>query len=171
MTDVKKEITERLKKEIEARLEKMKQELFALVDSKKVKEEWPKVGDKVYLLYSDGSMTLCKWDGDEVDTAFLKRGNAFRTKEEAERIRDLRIKKREVIKEMRRISGNFKPDWCNFKQKKYCLACGHQTKSWMIKLFRTNQYSNLPAFPTQEKAQEAIDTLGDLLNVLLEEDV
>jgi hypothetical protein len=126
---------------------------------------WPKVGDKYYYVSGDGVVDYDTYmPTDEVDIGRMSQGNIKRTLEEAERERD----RRAVMTELRGMANGFVPDWGHKNNKvKWFLEMDdysviHAIGSYQIR--RMNQVY----FRTKEDAQDAIEALGDRLNVLFE---
>ncbi|MBO6542333.1 MAG: hypothetical protein JJ965_04195 [Alphaproteobacteria bacterium] len=67
-------------------VERLLAELQADVEALKTEpsDAWPKVGDFVYVVLSNGKIMEAVWMGTEDDNLVLKRGLIFRTRKEAE---------------------------------------------------------------------------------------
>jgi len=67
-------------------VERMLAELQADVEALKTEpgDEWPKYGGNVYVLHPGGDITPYVWNDSAIKRDCLKRGNVFRTREEAE---------------------------------------------------------------------------------------
>ncbi len=86
--------------------------------------------DKYYSIASDGFITteICKLETQYEDGQRIALGNAFLTREEAEK--ELARRRAKVILE--RDTKGFKPDWTDESQDRFCVSfylfCGNRTK-------------------------------------------
>ena len=62
---------------------------------------WPQVWDKYFLIEGGGDVCSRNWDSHNYDRLCLEMGNAFRTREEAER----EVKRRKVTAKLRAIAA------------------------------------------------------------------
>ena len=148
-------------------IEKEQQELRKIIETpdKPTHNREPKIDEVYYYNNGDGEVYRVVWGDDAFDKASLAVGNVYRTRKEAER----EVKRRKVITKLWDLSEGFVPSWSD-QDRKYYIYYDHDDIRWDASWCRFNQGSfNVPYFDTEEAAQHAIDTLGDELNILLEE--
>ena len=121
----------------------------------------PKVGEDYYFIGCDGSAEGTYNEGNDTDKRIIKQGNAYRTKEEAERARD----KQEVTQRLRELAGGYM-----FKDgaDNWYLFYNTDVKEWITGFCLFSFYPNATYFPTEKVALAARDELGQRLDVLLE---
>lgn len=117
-------------------------------------------GDTFYFLHSNGGITKSLFYNDH---GFAKMGNAYHTREEAERARDRQI----LIAELKAELDGDKCDWGDEGQKKYCLYYSYRRKEWD---WGVRMLCKTPLTLYSTKARpDIIEKYGDRLNLLLED--
>ncbi len=143
-------------------LEKKYEELGAEIEALKNPKPWPQEGDEYWVITETGKIQRralrIKTQFDETNAV----GNAFRTREEAER----EASRRKVMKKLKDLAGDWKPDWNSDTEQKYFLGFD---RCWIATFIVGIRCPFTIYFPTREAGQAAIDELGDELNVLLED--
>ena len=127
------------------------------IEGKESKKEWPKVGDRVWCLFTNGIVADCYFNS--VFMGELKMGNIFRTKKEAEAERE----KRFLITALWQEPGARKFVKGEDNWQIFCEGPIIGATMWT----RNNYLTNLPFFDTSEKGRAVIGKYGDRLKILL----
>lgn len=112
---------EELEKKIKE-LDKQKIELQQKleVEKQKTEFEYPFEENENYFTISlNGNVTRSMWNNHIFDTTKYSQGNAFKTKEAAERERDKRALLTRFRQFRDKCNGDWKPDWNNIKEGRY----------------------------------------------------
>ena len=120
---------EALKKEIKE-LDKQKIELQKEleIENQKTEIEYPFEENEIYFTVSlSGNVISTTWTNHTFDTERYSQGNAFKTKEAAERERDRRILLTRFRQFRDKCNGDWKPDWNNIHEGRYYIHL-YQTK-------------------------------------------
>lgn len=75
----------------------------------------PKADENYWCIYTDGDIMYSAWKNGNADKKLLSIGNIYKTKEEAEKARDIQLAKVRVRNAIAEANGNWIPDW-NDKQ-------------------------------------------------------
>ena len=148
-------------------IEKEQQELREIIETpdKPTHNREPKIGEVFYSINGMGYVYREVWMGDIMDEAKLAIGNVYRTRKEAER----EFKRRKVITKLWDLNEGFVPSWSTVSRN-FSIYYNHYYSEWDAAWCGCNQgLFNVPYFATKAAAQRAIATLGDELNILLEE--
>ena len=148
-------------------IEKEQQELRKIIETpdKPTHNREPKIDEVYYYINGMGNVHREVWGDDAFDKASLANGNVYRTRKEAER----EVKRRKVITKLWDLSEGFVPSWSD-KDRKHSIYYDHYYSRWGAAWCGCCQgLFNVPYFATKAAAQRAIATLGDELNILLEE--
>lgn len=81
--------------------------------AEQVENGWPQYGDECFYIDSDGDILSLSWDGVDLDRGLLAFGNAFKSKEDARKVRDWLTARRILIEDTK----GFKPNWCVLENK------------------------------------------------------
>lgn len=116
----------------------------------------PREGDKYYTIDSVGCVASCIYGNDCVDELFIRIGNCFESKEEAEHM----VEKLKIINKLRELSnGDF---YRNCTEVKYVIWYDSTCKKIKI---NTHEYiRELPFsiyFATKKDAEKAVLTIGE----------
>ena len=116
----------------------------------------PGEGDKYYTIDSIGCAASCFYGDDEVDKLFIRIGNCFESKEDAEHM----SKKLQIIAKLRELSNiNFNED---LDEQKWYITYNHATET--VEYDTTYHVQRMPFsiyFKNQEDCGNAIDTIGE----------
>lgn len=136
-------------------------------------DSWPKLGDAYFYVDCAGEIGRNDRVDDWVDAGRFAIGNAYRTKEEAER----EVERRKVLTQLRKLAkaslGGTKIDWTGDAQYKWQIRFAHDAADggeFGAVNWRAIQYQGAVAFATEQAAKAAIETIGaDRLMLLLED--
>ena len=151
---------------LQERIEKMEKELAELKASVVV---WPKVGEKYWVVNTEGRAIELDFNDDKFDAGCIDIGNIFRTKEEAVR----EIERRKVLNELRKLAkaalGAVKCDW-KIEKEKWYVGYSHTSCEWFVSCTYRLESFGVVYFPTEETALAALETIGaDRMMLLLED--
>lgn len=137
----------------------VRDELTAAIERAQTKpaDEWPRVGDTVWVLQANG---IARWGygGRDDDRALLARGAIYRTQAEAERADQRRIVEAE-LRRMAREAGPIISPWYELRKGATC---------WIV--LTMSHLSGMPRFPTRAAAEAAISAITpERLDLLLDE--
>ena len=138
----------------------VKEGFMDLLEKPKPKSVWDlKNGDVYYFLTSYGYVMKTVWVNTDADNEKLSIGNAFLTEEDAEFARE-RLK---VITELKRYAKEFSDeDWARGScVKKYYIYYNWSKGKVFANYNYYVSYGNQLLFESGEKAQEAIDAVGE----------
>lgn len=125
---------------------------------------YPDNGEQIYFIsYHSGQVK--EWDFNinyEVDKCLYDIGLYFDTEEEAEQF----IKEQTLIKKIKcyvkEQQGDWKPDWSDINQCKYCVNIDHFIKEIICECcWEYDKLSKLPYFKSKKIAEACIDEFGD----------
>lgn len=125
--------------------------------------EYPFAENENYFTVSlNGNVTSYMWTNHYFDTTRYLQGNAFKTKEEAERERDKRALLTRFRQFRDKCNGEWKPEFDDFLQDKYTIRCDYGLK----KLFlfgedRVYEFSLFGYFKNGDDCKRAIELFGD----------
>nr|DAG84203.1 MAG TPA: hypothetical protein [Caudoviricetes sp.] len=138
----------------------VKEGFMELLEKPKPKNVWDlKNGDVYYFLTSYGYVMKTVWVDTDADNEKLSIGNAFLTEEDAEFARE-RLK---VIAELKKYAKEFSDeDWAkNNSVLKYYIYYNWKNGKVSTNYNYYTSYGNQLLFESGEKAQEAIDAVGE----------
>lgn len=134
------------------------------MDSSSLQGVWePKEGDLYYFLDAEGESGCDVMTCEEIDDMRIGQGMAFASAEEAEN----EARRRAVMWKLKKLAGGFVPDWSGHNPPKHFITYSNNLKQWVADYTGMYQAPNTIYFASHEAAQNAIDTLGDELMVLL----
>lgn len=156
------ELTERIEKS-QAEIDKLKEELEKL-QKKSYEISYPEEGAKVYFispflgLIQDKFLHIkYKEDKQPYNTGLL-----FDTKEEAERFKRERALIKKIKCWAKEQQGDWKPDWSDINQCKYCVNIDRFIKEIICECcWGYDKLSKLPYFKSKKIAEACIDEFGD----------
>ena len=130
----------------------LKERIAELEEQAKEEQEFPQYGDTYWCINAYGGVSKETWDGYDIEKDILEIGNGFRTEQQAE----FAVEKLKVEAELRKFSRPFEYGKFN-----YCLLFDIDGNN-----FRTDVTSYCPSqgaiyFESEEKAQEAVSTVGE----------
>lgn len=133
-------------------LKALKERIAELEELAKEEQEFPQVGDEYWYLDNDGVVMEMEWRGIEYDQGRLSIDNVFKTKEQAE----FATEKLKVEAELRKFSRPFEVGKSNTE-----FYYWHESRRIMFNHFKTCQMQGSIYFESEEKAQQAIETVGE----------
>ena len=137
---------------VQDELKALKERIAELEEQAKQEREFPQFGDDYWYVDSDTDvMDTASYDG-EYDRGRLSIGNVFKTKEQAE----FQVEKLKVEAELRKFSRPFKEDEYNSFIELYMFD-----KTLTVDSNEYWQTQGVIYFESDEKAQQAIDTVGE----------
>lgn len=149
--------------ELEDKVKELMDEIETLKREKKNEEfEYPFEYDEKYLvIYHNSDIGVYNWTNHKMDKEAYSQGNAFKTKEDAER----EVNKRALLTRFRQFrdkcNGDLKPDF-DEDSLKYYLSLNHKTNVWKIH-FSCNleDFNFFGYFRKESDAARAIQLFGD----------
>lgn len=149
------------KEELQKELDKFTKDILAKFDAREI--VWPKVGDQVFVLFTDGQVCSEPWTYPNSCEGMMKQGNIFSTRALAERERD----RRALLVEIEPFRKGFVPDWDNVREFKYWMFFDNAEKAWSTNYSILGDFIPLCGlFRTDGDAQAVINHFGDRLNLL-----
>ena len=137
---------------VQDEIKALKERIAELEELAKKEQEFPLYGDGYWYIDDYGYILNEKWDGLDFEEFRLEIGNVFKTKQQAE----LAVEKLKVETELRKFSRPFKCGEIN----RYIFL---DTDSECLDVvgLSYSQYQGTIYFESEEKAQQAIDTIGE----------
>lgn len=155
-------------------LEKKKQELQKeLEKEQEIEVVFPfNTGDNCFLLEEDGSIGFESWMRYHVtDTNVYLQGNVFKYAFQAEKERDRRILLTKFRHFRDKCNGDWKPDWKDKVEDKYCILFNHELRELVLNWYIYVQpFESFGCFKNSEDAQHAIELFGDEIKRLYVEE-
>lgn len=153
-------LTERIENS-QTELDELKKELEELQD-KPYEISYP-IGYKLMWYLDDyASVTSYQYNNTAVDRVFYESGLLFDTKEEAEQFKRERALIKKIKCWAKEQQGDWKPDWSDKNQRKYCVDVAHFNKETICDwCWGHDKLSKLPYFKSKEIARACIDKFGD----------
>ncbi len=156
------ELTERIEKS-QAEIDELKKELEKL-QKKPYEISYPEDGTEMYYIddytgeLEGKTFDIC----DDYDKRLYEIGLLFYTEEEVEQF----IKEQTLIKKIKcwakEQQGDWKPDWSDKNQRKYCVDVDRFNKEIIYDWHREHdKLPKLPFFKSEGIAQACIDEFGD----------
>ena len=153
-----------IQKQIEE-LEKKTQELQKELELEKQKTaiEYPFEESENYFTVSiNGNVISSMWANHYFDTTRYLQGNAFKTKEAAERERDRRTLLTRFRQFRDKCNGDWKPDWKARWEDKFCILFNHESSELILNWYTYVQpFESFGFFKNIEDANRAIELFGD----------
>lgn len=139
----------------------MLDEIETLKREKKNEEfEYPFEYDEKYsVVYHNGDISVYDWTNHEMDKQTYSQGNAFKTKQEAERERDRRALLTRFKQFRDKCNGDWKPEIYNTKYYIYFNPTDNKIKSSWNHL--NNGFHLFGYFQKEEDCDRAIELFGD----------
>lgn len=130
-----------------------------LLEKPKPKSVWDlKNGDVYYFLTSYGYVKETVWVNTDADNEKLSIGNVFLTEEDAE----FEVKRLKAVAELKKYAKEFSyEEWRSANTKKYYLCYNWTNDEVNTDYNYLASYGNQLLFESGEKAQEAIDEVGE----------
>lgn len=137
----------------------VKEGFMDLLEKPKPKSVWDlKCGDEYYFLSSCGNVTKSVLFNIDTDKERLNIGNGFLTKEDAKFARECL----KVITELKKYAKQFSDgEWRSANTQKYYLYYNWTNDEVNTDYNYFSSYGNQLLFESGEKAQEAIDAVGE----------
>ena len=137
---------------LQEELKALKERIAELEEQVEQEKEFPQVEDDYWYVNGDAETMLAVWYGDDYDKGRLSIDNVFKTRNQV----DFVAEKLKVEAELRKFSRPFEYGKFN-----YCLLFDIDGNN-----FRTDVTSYCPSqgaiyFESEEKAQEAVSTVGE----------
>lgn len=142
------------------------------VEKQKTEIEYPFEDEGQYwFVSSTGDICFSWWYQDSIDTARCEIGNAFKTKEEAEKELDRRILLTKFRQFRDKCNGDWKPDWKDKLEDKFCVLFNHESSELALNWYIYVQpFESFGCFKNREDAQRAIELFGDEIKRLFVEE-
>ena len=137
---------------LQEELKALKDRIAELEEQAKQEQEFPQVEDDYWYVDDDAEVMLSVWYGDDYDKGRLSIGNVFKTKYQAE----FAVEKLKIEAELRKFSRPFKEDEYNSFIELYMFD-----KTLTVDSNEYWQTQGVIYFESDEKAQQAIDTVGE----------
>lgn len=156
------ELTERIENS-QTEIDELKKELEKL-QKKPYKISYPKHGTKVYFISDfNGEIRIKRYDVlDNGDKNLYEIGLYFQTEQQAEQFKRERALIKKIKCWAKEQQGDWKPDWSNINQPKYCVGVDRFIKEIICDCcWGYDKLPKLPYFKSQEIAQACIDEFGD----------
>ena len=136
---------------VQDEIKALKERIAELEELAKEEQEFPQDGDEYWYMSTTGNVYDENWEGFDFEEDALEIGNVFKTKEQAE----FAVEKLKVEAELRKYSRPF--EYGKFNHYLFLDIDGDS--------FRTDFTSYCPPqgaiyFESEEKAQEAVSTVG-----------
>jgi hypothetical protein len=145
-----------------AEIDELKQELEKL-QKKPYEISYPNDGEKIYYI-SHYFGQVKEWGfniSNEADKYLYDIGLYFDTKEEAEQFKRERALIKKIKCWAKEQQGDWKPDWSNTNQPKYCVGVDRFIKEIICECcWGYDKLSKLPCFKSSKIAQACIDEFG-----------
>ena len=137
---------------LQEELKSLKERISELEEQVKEEQEFPEYGDNYWFLLSGGTIDDNFYENSHVDNKRLEIGNVFKTKEQAE----FAVEKLKVEAELRKFSRPFEIYGTN-----YYLYFAKDDGFIGIACLTTSLAQGAIYFESEEKAQQAISTVGE----------
>ena len=138
--------------DLQEELKVLKERIAELEEQVEQEKEFPQVEDDYWYVDGDAEVMLSVWYGDDYDKGRVSIDNVFKTKEQAE----FAVEKLKVEAELRKFSRPFEVGKSNTE-----FYYWHESRRVMFNCFKTCQMQGSIYFESEEKAQQAIDTVGE----------
>ena len=147
--------------ELEEKVKELLDEIETLKREKKNEEfEYPFEYDEKYsVVYHNGDISTYDWTNHKMDKQTYSQGNAFKTKQEAERERDRRALLTRFKQFRDKCNGDWKPEIYNTKYYIYFNQTDNKIKSSWNHL--NNGFHLFGYFQKEEDCDRAIELFGD----------
>lgn len=150
--------------ELEEKVKELMNEIETLKREKKTEEfEYPFAENEYYFAISlDGDVTSSIWTNHKFDTTRYSQGNAFKTKQEAERERDKRALLTRFRQFRDKCNGDWKPDFEDGNSGKHYISLNHTTNMLRINFsYNLEDFNLFGYFRKESDAKRAIQLFGD----------
>lgn len=147
--------------ELEEKVKELLDEIETLKREKKNEEfEYPFEYDEKYsVVYHNGDISVYDWTNHKMDKQTYSQGNAFKTKQEAERERDSRALLTRFKQFRDKCNGDWKPEIYNTKYYIYFNPTDNKIKSSWNHI--NNEFHLFGYFQKEEDCDRAIELFGD----------
>lgn len=136
---------------LQMEINSLKQRIAELESQVEQEKEFPQVGDDYWYVDDDAEVMLAVWYGDDYDKGRLSIDNVFKTKSQVE----FAVEKLKVEAELRKFSRPFEVGKSNTE-----FYYWHESRRIMFNRFKTCQTQGSIYFESEEKAQQAIESVG-----------
>ena len=134
------------------------------IDEAQSKLKMLKIGSEIFY-YINIFGEIAKIESDNYNEDVIKQmqqqGNAFKTREEAEK----ESEKRELLYEFNQFrdecNGDWKPDWKDFNMSKYFVAADSDGYLKSVSMYGTDSFVQFGYFKNREDCQRAIEIFGE----------
>ena len=137
---------------LQEELKTLKERIAELEELAKEEQEFPQDGDKYWYININGDVTSGKWEKFDIQEDMLEIGNVFETKEQAK----FAVEKLKVDDELRKFSRPFKCGEIN----RY-MFLNTDNESIDVVGLSYSQYQGTIYFESEEKAQQAVESVGE----------
>lgn len=143
-----------LQERIEALETEFNEKIKALKAEAQQVDEFPQFGDDYWYITTTGKIFTSNWDGFDFnfDLEVQEIGNIFQTKEQAE----FALEKLKVEAELRKLGKHFENGKSNIE-----FYYDHEFDGIMFNSMKSSQTQGAIYFESEEKAQQAIDAVGE----------
>lgn len=137
----------------------VKEGFMDLLEKPKPKTIWDlKDGDRYCYITADGELRFVSWQNDESDKNKLYIGNIFLTEEDTE----FAVEHLKVTSELKKYAKEFSyEEWMSSNTQKYYLYYNWPNNEVNTDYNYFSTYGNQLLFESGEKAQEAINAVGE----------
>lgn len=108
------------------------------------------------------SIAACINENQDITDKDWAMGNCYRTREEAIRARDKQRDKQLALQELKDLAGHWKLDWSNGSRSKYYIRYDHYSECFRVSEVYAAYHCLDIYFETEEAAEHAIKTLGEV---------
>ena len=151
-------------KELEEKVKELLDEIETLKQKEKVKElEYPFAENENYFTISiNGNVSSSMWTNHNFDTTRYSQGNAFKTKQEAERERDKRALLTRFKQFRDKCNREWTPDFEDGNSGKHYIILNHTTNMMRINFsYNLEDFNLFGYFRKESDAARAIELFGD----------
>ncbi|WP_455936813.1 hypothetical protein [Gemella morbillorum] len=142
--------------------EEQTKEVTEVTEKKPYEISYPKEYKLMWYLDDIASVTSYQYYNTAVDRVFYESGLLFDTKEEAEQFKREQTLIKKIKCWAKEQQGDWKPDWSNTNQRKYCVDVDRFNKKTILDwCWGHDKLSKLPYFKSKEIAEACIDEFGD----------
>lgn len=121
-------------------------------EEKKYGDRVPKAGDVYWIVLSGGEFMEFHWRDTNIDHRHFEAGDAFWTREEAEK----ELKRRKAYVILKEDTKGFEPDWKDPSKVKWSVFYNHDNKSLFLNDFYITQSEKI-YFRTKKDAEASIE--------------
>ena len=137
---------------LQMEINSLKQRISELEQQVEQEKDFPQYGKDYWYVDDDAEVTDSEWDGGDWDQVRMSVGNVFKTKEQAEFV----VEKLKVEAELRKFSRSFECGEIN-----HYIFLNTDNECLDVVGLSYSQYQGTIYFESEEKAQQAIQSVGE----------